>query len=238
MVAFSVSQSSLSPAHQLSQKLRTHPQKVIMVGDSLIYGFGDSEGGGWVERLRRRWMNPDISGPILYNLGVRGDTVKHVSQRLESEFRLRGELRRRIPDALVLSVGLNDAARLGRPDGRLMTPEATFKDQVEELLNLAQSLSCPIFFVGMVPINEAAMPYANTLYFSQTDQAQYKAITQQACDARQIPYLDCYEKWLAQGQDWCNARLCKDGIHPNALGYETLLQAVTTWQPLMDLLAA
>jgi lysophospholipase L1-like esterase len=223
-----------SPLSLASPPLVTHPQKVIVMGDSLVYGFGDSEGGGWVDRLRRRWMNPDCPGPILYNLGVRGDTVEQVKQRLDGEFRLRGELRRRIPDVLILSVGLNDAARLGRSTGRLMTDEHTFSEQLDELLTQAKALACPVFFIGMVPVNEAAMPYANTLYFSQADQARFKGITQRACATYQIPYLDLYEQWINRGQSWCLQRLCSDGIHPNVLGYQTLLNDILDWQPLID----
>ncbi|MGB7417227.1 MAG: GDSL-type esterase/lipase family protein, partial [Thermosynechococcaceae cyanobacterium] len=131
------------------------PLKVIALGDSLIYGFGDPVGGGWVDRLRRQWMQAE--GPILYNLGVRGDTVRHVAQRLESEFRHRGELRHQVPDRIILSVGVNDSARLGRPDGRNMTPFPEFQTRLADLLDRASQL-CPVSFVGMVPVDEAKMP--------------------------------------------------------------------------------
>lgn len=230
MVALSVSQQSKSLN-------RHHPKKVVIIGDSLVYGFGDTEGGGWVERLRRQWMDPDRSGPILYNLGVRGDGVQQITQRLEAEFRLRGELRRRVPDFIVLSVGLNDSARLGRPNGRRMLEASGFAREIETLLDKAQQL-CPVFFIGMVPVNEAAMPYAETLYFSRADQACYKEITDKACETRGVPYFDVYAQWLSNGDAWCNARLCSDGLHPNVLGYRTLCRDIWGWQPLMRALNA
>ncbi|MEM9264192.1 MAG: GDSL-type esterase/lipase family protein [Cyanobacteria bacterium P01_F01_bin.13] len=218
------------------QPQTTHPKKVVMVGDSLIYGYGDTEGGGWVERLRRQWMDPAQPGPIIYNLGVRGDGVQQVSARLESEFKLRGELRRRVPDLLVLSVGLNDCARLGRPTGRPMTDEVTFTRELHSLLEQAKLL-CPTFFVGMVPVNEAPMPYADVLHFSNIDQTHYNQITRHACEAQQIPYLDLYQQWRSQGEAWCNERLCLDGLHPNVLGYRTLMEDVSRWEPLMQALS-
>ncbi|MEM7795656.1 MAG: GDSL-type esterase/lipase family protein [Cyanobacteria bacterium P01_C01_bin.118] len=212
-----------------------HPKKVVMIGDSLVYGYGDTEGGGWVERLRRQWMDPAHPGPIIYNLGVRGDGVQRVSARLEREFELRGELRRQVPDLLVLSVGLNDSARLGRPNGRPMTDEMTFTRELNGLLDQAIEL-CPTFFVGMVPVNEAAMPYADILHFSNTDQVHYNQMTRQACEVRQIPYLDLFQRWRAQGQVWCHERLSSDGLHPNVLGYRTLMDDVVSWTPLMQAL--
>lgn len=213
----------------------THPKKVVVVGDSLIYGYGDTEGGGWVERLRRQWMDPSQPGPIIYNLGVRGDGVQQVAKRLENEFKLRGELRRRVPDILVLSVGINDSARLGQPTGRSMTDEVTFTREIHNLLDQAKQL-CPTFFVGMVPVNETRMPYADILHFSNADQAHYNQMTLHACESRGIPYLDLFRRWQSQGQDWCNERLCDDGLHPNVLGYRTLMADISGWEQLMQAL--
>ena len=45
------------------------PRKLVVLGDSGVFGWGDPEQGGWCERLRRHWMA--IPGaPVLYNLGV------------------------------------------------------------------------------------------------------------------------------------------------------------------------
>ncbi|MFG6105067.1 G-D-S-L family lipolytic protein [Leptolyngbyaceae cyanobacterium CCMR0082] len=217
------------------QAKSAHPKKVVVIGDSLIYGYGDIEGGGWVERLRRQWMDPSQPGPIIYNLGVRGDGVQRVARRLDGEFKLRGELRRRVPDILVLSVGLNDSARIGRSIGRPIMDRVAFTQELYGLLDQATQL-CPTFFVGMVPVNEAAMPYADILHFSNSDQIHYNQITRHACAARQIPYLDLFQRWQSQGQAWCNERLCEDGLHPNVLGYRTLVQEISVWEPLMQAL--
>jgi lysophospholipase L1-like esterase len=211
----------------------THPKKVIAIGDSLVYGYGDTEGGGWVERLRLNWMNPEQSGPIFYNLGVRGDGVEQVSQRLKQEFVLRGELRHRMPDVLVLSVGVNDSAKAGKPTGRPVTDLASFEQKVDRLLSEASSL-CPIFFVGMVPVNEAAMPFANILYFSRAEQTLYRNVTRRLCEARAIPYLDVFQAWTQHDDGWVCDRLCADGLHPNALGYRAILEAVQAWTPFMS----
>jgi len=238
----SSSQAPASQAHaaktlgsrkSLSENITTHPKKVIAMGDSLVYGYGDSEGGGWVERLRLKWMDPETPGPILYNLGVRGDAVTQVAKRLESEFCDRGELRHRTPDVLVLSFGVNDSARAGRANGRPVTDIIRFEQAVEQLLQKARAL-CPVYFVGMVPVNEAAMPFANILHFSQDEQRRYRDITRRLCEAQAVPYLDLFDEWQQQGNEWVCDRLCADGIHPNILGYRTILESVKNWTPLMD----
>ena len=143
------------------------PLRVIAFGDSIIYGYGDPVNGGWVEQLRRQWMGV-ASGHVLYNLGVRGDTTAHVNQRLEQEFLLRGELRNRIPDLMILSVGVNDSARVAKREGRSITDYDRFTLEMVNLLDKAQTL-CPVIFVGMVPVDESKMPFLDCLHFNHED---------------------------------------------------------------------
>jgi lysophospholipase L1-like esterase len=215
-------------------QVNSHPLKLVAFGDSLIYGFGDGVGGGWVERLRRQWMLSESAGHVLYNLGVRGDRTYQVAQRLENEFRQRGELRNRVPDAIILSVGLNDSARVQSFTGRSYTDFEHFKTVLDNLLNLSQQL-CPVIFVGMVPVDESKMPFQDCLYYSHADQYRYKEATKLACELRGIPYLDIFDKWLARGNIWCSSCLTSDGLHPNAAGYESLFEDVTSWEPIASI---
>jgi lysophospholipase L1-like esterase len=210
------------------------PLKVVALGDSLVYGFGDTEGGGWVDRLRRQWMASEVANHVLYNLGIRGDRACQVLERLEQEFRYRGELRNRVPDRIILSVGVNDSARLGRPDGRLFTNFEHFQSQIGILLDRARQL-CPVFFVGMVPVDEDKMPFLDCFYFNHFDQYRYKEATKRACAVREIPYLDIFDLWMGRGEDWRRTRLGPDGLHPNIQGYRSLWEDVITWQPIAKL---
>ncbi|HEY9764037.1 MAG TPA: GDSL-type esterase/lipase family protein [Trichocoleus sp.] len=215
--------------HRAMSALLAHPKKIVVLGDSLVYGFGDVEGGGWVERLRRRSMALGNAGPVFYNLGVRGDGVKQVAHRLEQEFRLRGELRNRVPDLIVLSVGVNDSARIGKPTGRNYTDFEQFQQEMDTLLRQAKGL-CPVLFVGMTPIDERAMPFSEILYYSHSDQWRYKEATRLACEAHQIPYLDVLSHWLRQGDETWRGLISEDGLHPNVAGYQALLGDVSTWE--------
>ncbi len=211
------------------------PKKIVALGDSLIYGFGDPDGGGWVERLRRLWMLPDSPGHVVYNLGVRGDRTMQVQQRLEVEFRHRGELRNRVPDLIILSVGVNDSSRVGKLDGKNYTQFSQFEAEIAVLLEQAQQL-CPVLFVGMVPVNEKKMPFADCLYYSHADQYKYKEATRLACVESGIPYLDIFQMWMKQGEKWLCDRISEDGLHPNTLGYQTLLENVDHREGSLDVL--
>ncbi|HEY9887239.1 MAG TPA: GDSL-type esterase/lipase family protein [Candidatus Obscuribacterales bacterium] len=203
-------------------------KRVVAIGDSLVYGYGDPEGGGWVERLRRRWLQPETPGHAVYNLGVRGDTTQRVAHRLLQEFQTRGEFRNRVPDLMFLSVGMNDAARVGKPGGRPFTEFAIFQAQMMALLDQATAL-CPVVFVGMTPVLEEQMPFAEVLHYSHADQYRYKEATKHICLQRDVPYLDIFDLWRGRGEGWWRSRISTDGLHPNVLGYRSLLDDVTTW---------
>ncbi|MGK7947184.1 MAG: GDSL-type esterase/lipase family protein [Microcystaceae cyanobacterium] len=226
---------TLTPTQSLSSLTQKRsPLRIIALGDSLVYGFGDPEGGGWVERLRRQWMCLDGSGHALYNLGIRGNGVFQVADRLETEFRQRGELRNRTPDLIILSVGVNDSPRVGRPDGKQLTDFTCFQCQLADLLDKALEL-CPVLFVGMVPVDEDKMPFLDCLYYNHRDQYRYKEACKEACQSRQVPYLDIFDLWQQRGSYWLKSHLNRDGLHPNVEGYKMLLKDITHWTPIAQL---
>ncbi|MDJ0731220.1 MAG: GDSL-type esterase/lipase family protein [Crocosphaera sp.] len=223
----------VTPTQIWNSSFNTHSLRIVALGDSLVYGYGDPVGGGWVERLRRQWMSQE-NGHVLYNLGVRGDRTHQVAERLEGEYRYRGELRNRVPDVIILSVGVNDSARLRRPNGRLFTDFETYQQEIENLLDKAQQL-CPVYFVGMVPVDEEKMPFIDCFYFNHFDQYRYKEVTKKACQSRNIPYLDIFDLWSGRGESYVQSRLINDGLHPNVKGYESLYEDILNWQPLQQL---
>jgi lysophospholipase L1-like esterase len=206
------------------------PRKLAVVGDSGVFGWGDAEEGGWCERLRRHWMGlPE--GPVLYNLGVRGDGLERVAARLQGEVGVRGELRRQTPQGILLAVGLNDTARVGRPDGRpQLAPEAFFFG-LQQLLREAQRLA-PMMVLGLTPVVEEAMPFAEVLWYSLADVRVYEALLEEACMEANVPFLSVLEAFLAEPRwpQW----LAVDGLHCNSEGHRFLFERVRRWPALGD----
>jgi lysophospholipase L1-like esterase len=224
------------PHRTVDRESNRDPLRIIALGDSLIYGYGDPVGGGWVERLRRKWMNPEEPGHVLYNLGIRGNGIVQVAQRLEQEFRHRGELRNRFPDLIILSVGVNDSPRLGKPDGKNFTKLEDFEIHLANAIEQAKRLA-PVLFIGMVPVDETKMPFLDCLYYNHQDQYRYKEAIRKACQIRQVPYLDIFSLWMERDETWRKSRLCADGLHPNTLGYETLLADILNWEIFANLIS-
>ena len=207
----------------------TIPRKLIVLGDSGVYGYGDPEEGGWCERLRRHWMGlPD--GPVLYPLGVRGDGLERVAGRWQAEFAARGELRRQQPQGILLSVGLNDTARIGRSDGRPQLDPEAFLFALQQLLRQLKATG-PVLVMGLTPVDEAVMPYADVLWYSLEQIRRYEGLLEEACLEADVPFLPLLEQLLAEPHwlQWIGP----DGLHLNSDGHQWIYERVRQWPALL-----
>ena len=204
----------------LSQK------QLIIIGDSGVYGWGDIEGGGWCQRLRNNWQ--EVKGsPIIYSLGVRGDGLDKVANRWRNEWECRGELRRKLPDALLLSVGLNDTARIGTKTGRLQLSLEAFKKKFKSTL-MEMQIETFVMVVGLTAINEEVMPFADCLWYSNDSCAKFEQVIEGTCIELGVPFLPIHKEMISNPdwKDW----LIKDGIHLNDKGHIWLYDKVRKWE--------
>jgi len=206
------------------------PRKLVVLGDSGVFGWGDPLEGGWCERLRRHWMELP-GGPVVYNLGVRGDGLERLAARLEAEVGRRGELRRQRPQGILLGIGLNDSARVGRADGRPQLDAEGFLFGLQHLLQRARQLA-PVHVIGLTPVEEGAMPYAEVLWYSLEQLRRYEGLLEEACLAADVPFLPLLEGLLAD-PDW-PGWLCNDGLHLNSDGHRQVYQRLTRWPALLE----
>ncbi len=189
---------------------------------------GDTEGGGWSERLRKSWMNSQ-DYPIIYSLGIRGDGLEKVAKRWHQEWERRGELRRKTPDALLLSIGLNDTAKIGRQDGRpQLTPEA-FRYGMERLLREIKSKT-KVLVIGLTTVNEIKMTFADCLWYSNLACATYERQIEESCLELDIHFLPIFQ---AMTYEPCLENMIEnDGIHLTPTGHEWLYKRVANWKSL------
>ncbi|MFM7455402.1 MAG: GDSL-type esterase/lipase family protein [Vulcanococcus sp.] len=205
------------------------PPKLVVLGDSGVHGWGDPDQGGWCERLRRHWMELP-GGPVLYNLGVRGDGLERVAARLPAEVGARGELRRQRPQGILLAVGLNDTARVGRADGRHQLAADGFLFGLSQLLPQARAIA-PVMVLGLTPVLEEAMPFADVLWYDNTAVRRYEGLLEEACLEADVPFLPLLESLLADPA-WLQW-LGPDGLHLNSEGHRQVYERVRHWPALL-----
>ncbi len=205
------------------------PQKqLIVIGDSTVYGFGDINGGGWCERLKKDWSKIK-NNPILYNLGVRGDGLEKVASRWESEWASRGETRRNKPKGILLNVGLNDTAKIGQKNGRNQLGIEGFAYGFERLINEMKSKT-DVFVIGLSPIDESKMPFADCLWYSNDSCNAYERRMEEVCINQNIPFLCTFKEMISDKRslNWISS----DGIHLNSSGHIWIYQRIKSWEIL------
>ena len=206
------------------------PRQLTVIGDSGVYGWGDRESGGWCERLRRSWMQTP-EAPVVYALGVRGDGLENVAQRWEQEWKARGELRRQTPGGLLLSVGLNDSAKVGRRDGRSLLSADAYRFGVEQLIR-AMAPQTQVMVLGLTPVDEHPMPFADCLWYDNAAISIYEAQLEEACLEADVPFLPLHQP-MQQEPGWLGW-IEPDGIHLNADGHHWIHTRLMHWPALLN----
>ncbi len=206
------------------------PKQLIVIGDSGVYGWGDRDGGGWCERLRISWMSQP-EAPIIYQLGIRGDGLERVAKRWDSEWRCRGELRRKVPDGLLIAVGINDTAKIGRSDGRPQLSAEAYRFGLQQLLREIKEHS-QVMMIGLTAVDEEVMPYSDCLWYSNQAIAIYEAQIEEACLEVKVPFLPLHSSMICDPNylHWIEP----DGIHLNSEGHEWVHQKIKNWSSLLN----
>tara|TARA_B100000700_G_scaffold192160_1_gene211654 strand:+ start:1066 stop:1713 length:648 start_codon:yes stop_codon:yes gene_type:complete len=210
--------------------MNKYQKKLIIIGDSGVYGWGDLEGGGWCQRLKQKWLRLE-KAPIIYSLGVRGDGLEKVAKRCKNEWESRGELRRKVPEGLLLSIGLNDTARIGREDGRPQLSEDAFKFGLNQLVNELKT-EVDVMVLGLTPVNEASMPFAECLWYSNKSCSIYEKNIEETCLELNIPFLSIHEKMIKLSS--FKELLSSDGIHLNTEGHKWIYDQISEWPTLKN----
>ena len=203
-------------------------KQLIVIGDSSVYGWGDTDGGGWCQRLRQEWSSNN-NAPVIYQLGIRGDGIEKVSNRWEKEWLARGETRRHFPEAILLSVGVNDTARIGRRDGRHQLEIEGFQYGFERLVNKIKA-QAKIFVIGLSPIDESKMPFAGCLWYSNKYCDDYEKRMEEVCLNQNVPFLATFKEMFADKRhlNW----ISNDGLHLNSNGHLWIFQRLKSWEAL------
>ncbi len=172
---------------------------VCFVGASMVAGYGDPKGLGWVGRVVSRTQHADLD-LTAYNLGVRGDTSSDVMGRWRRECGPRWE--QRAERRLVLSVGAND----------LTSGVSTARSRLNlaNVLDEASSQGIATFVVGLPPGLDTELNHRiEALADAQAD----------VCARRGITYVDCYRSLVTHDQWVSDVASGRDRVHPGQAGY-------------------
>ena len=119
--------------------------KVIVLGDSLVAGYGLLKNDGFINQLQNK-INSNNIKLNLVNGGVSGETSSGLMNRLEWVLEEKF-------DGVIVSIGANDALRG-------INPKLTFQN-INNILNYLKKNQIPSMLIGMKAPNNLGKRYVN-----------------------------------------------------------------------------
>ena len=119
--------------------------KVIVLGDSLVAGYGLLKNDGFINQLQNK-INSNNIKLNLVNGGVSGETSSGLMNRLEWVLEEKF-------DGVIVSIGANDTLRG-------INPELTFQN-INNILNYLKKNQIPSMLIGMKAPNNLGKRYVN-----------------------------------------------------------------------------
>lgn len=195
--------------------------RIVCIGDSITEGIGDSQGTGWPGRLNAMLAVTQPDQWHVINLGVAGDTSIDVYHRLCSEALYRQ------PSLLFIAAGLNDVVKRQWPTALAHKIDFNFaKDVWTRTLERLKREATKVIFVGLTPVNEAAMPLIYMPHDAEdqghtctnSDVQKYNQMLRGLVQSHGFIYLDIFDTLLSNNY----IETVIDGLHPNSQGYDML----------------
>lgn len=170
--------------------------KIVLFGDSILARFGKES----LQNLESR-----VPGSDVYNCAVGGWNSHDVATKAPYIASLK-------PDAVVISVGTNDAAPWKQ------VPLETFKSNLDSILNSFKDSK--VIFIPPPPVNESKQRRERQR--SNYLMRQYSDAVSEACAKRSIATTNSwaiFSPLLEQGRDYH----IDDGVHFNDYGNDLLV---------------
>lgn len=203
--------------------------KLFFFGDSITAGAWD-ERGGWCNRVIGAVMAENIRNDnfycVPYNLGISGDTVEGILQRLKNDIALRTDTDN--PDEpveIVFAIGINDSIWMVNEKSPRFTDEE-FRNIIDTLADTAMAVAGRVSFIGLNAIDEALVnpiPWAPDKAYLSERVKKFEDIIAKICAAKNLPFLPQFDLWNARADV---RDLLIDGVHPNSKGHAFLAEQV------------
>lgn len=207
--------------------------KLFLIGDSITAGAWDSR-GGWANRLIGRIMVKTIEAQqenqpfycLPYNLGVSGDMVSDVIERLGSEIKQRRDCENPNEKIEILfSIGVNDSIYMVT-DNHPRVSDTDFLNNLESLIKKSRACAQKISFTGLLPVDEPILnpiPWAPDKAYISDRVKRFDSMIEETCVKHAVPFLPLYKEWSSV-PDY--ASLLIDGVHPNEKGHALLAKQI------------
>ncbi|MBU3896986.1 MAG: hypothetical protein KJ697_03595 [Nanoarchaeota archaeon] len=191
--------------------------RILVFGDSIAYGFYDTEKGGWVERLKAYlYENTDDDG--VYNLGISADKTVEILKRLELEAKVRN------PGLIIFAIDINDSVLLKKENENWVNIDK-FKENIKDMIRTSKTFTDKIIFIGITMVDESKVtpiPWDTNKYYTNENIAKYNTIIKNICKDSDLLFLDLFDEFNKIDYK----KLLHDGLHPNSEGHKLIFEKV------------
>lgn len=189
----------------------------IVIGDSITYGIGDYENGGWSAMLKKYIVNQDdtkICNNFVQVVGFPGATSKDILNKIDSI--LDTFKHDEFNNIVMLSIGVNDTQNF---NGNYKVSIDSYKSNIEYIIKKIKDREFKIIVLGLtrIGINER-LEFKPNKYYDNTVIEEYDSELKKICDESIINYIPMQD--VLQKDDFV------DGLHPNSKGHKKIFERV------------
>ena len=196
--------------------------KVLIFGDSIVFGRGVKKNQSWPSLLIHRFDQIDNKDTIIFNLGVPGETSDNLRRRfdLECSVRIKPQDNSQMT-TIIVAIGLNDAKSFDQPQN-YQTKLSFFEQNLIEIIKLGQKYTQNIILIGCTKVDEKKTRFNQIFFLNRNIRIFNKSIKKIALNNR-LQYVPIFEEWSSAD---IQSLLTNDGIHPNEKGHKKIYKSL------------
>ena len=206
----------------------------IVIGDSITYGIGDFESGGWSAILKKYIVNKDdskVCNNYVHVAGFPGATSTDILNKIEYIFN--SFKHEEFKNIVILSIGVNDTQEF---NGNNKNSIEQYKSNIKKISNYIMQQDAELIILGLTRIeSDEKFLWKPNKYYNNEDISEYdrdlEAIIkfdselEEFCKENRIKYISMQD--VLQKEDFI------DGLHPNQNGHKKIFERVKNYLKVM-----
>lgn len=199
----------------------------IIIGDSMTYGIGDFEEGGWATMFKNHMINKDdskVCNNYVHIAALPGATSSDILNKIDSI--LQSFMHKEFSNTVILSIGVNDTQVFnGEPKNSI----ESYKANIEKIAKFITDKGCNLVILGLTKIESDEKflwkpdKYYDNGIISEYDRnlkliLDYNAKLEELCKNHRIRYIPMQE--ILEKEDFI------DGLHPSHKGHKKIFEYI------------
>ncbi len=199
----------------------------IVIGDSITYGIGDFESGGWATMFKKYIINKDdskVCNNYVHVAAFPGATSTDILNKIESI--LKSFNHKEFTNTIILSIGINDTQEF---NGNYKNSIEQYRTNIEQIAKCVMDKGFNMIILGLTRIESDEKflwkpnKYYNNDIISEYDKdlsliLGYDGELKEFCKNNRIKYIPMQE--VLKKEDFI------DGLHPNHNGHKKIFEKI------------